>query len=83
MMVFRILGQTISSMYSCKFYGVLETGKNCFYRLLVRCEMDWRILHLSMAKRFQSIVRKEKAERGCPEMLYCGRHYFGEDRIRI
>lgn len=62
MMVFRILGQTISSMYSCKFYGVLETGKNCFYRLLVRCEMDWRILHLSMAKRFQSIVRKEKAE---------------------
>lgn len=61
MMVFRILGQTIGSMYSNRFYGILETGKNCFYRLLVRSEMDWRILLLSMARRFQSIVRKEKA----------------------
>lgn len=62
MMVFRILGETIGSLSSIKFYGILEVGKNCFYRLLSRSEMDWRILLLSMARRFQSIVRKESAE---------------------
>ena len=31
-------------------------------RLLARSEMNWRILQLSMARRFQSIVRKENAE---------------------
>ena len=62
MMVFRILGETIGFMSKTKFYGILEVGKNCFYRLLARPEMDWRILLLSMARRFQNIVRKEKAE---------------------
>ena len=62
MMVFRILGETIGSMSTAKFHGVLEVGKNCFYRLLCRPEMNWRILHLSMARRFQSIVRREHAE---------------------
>ena len=62
MMVFRIIGETIGFMSTTKFYGILEVGKNCFYRLLARSEMDWRILLLSMARRFQSIVRKENAE---------------------
>ena len=62
MMVFRILGETIGSLSLTKFHGVLEVGKNCFYRLLARSEMNWRILQLSMARRFQSIVRKENAE---------------------
>ena len=62
MMVFRILGESIGFMSKTKFYGILEVGKNCFYRLLARPEMDWRILLLSMARRFHSIVRKEKAE---------------------
>ena len=62
MMVFRILGETIGFMSKTKFYDILEVGKNCFYRLLARPEMDWRILLLSMARRFQNIVRKEKAE---------------------
>ena len=62
MMVFRILGETIGSLSTTQFHGVLEVGKNCFYRLLARSEMDWRILQLSMARRFQSIVRKENAE---------------------
>ena len=62
MMVFHILGETIGSLSTTQFHGVLEIGKNCFYRLLARSEMDWRILQLSMARRFQSIVRKENAE---------------------
>lgn len=62
MMVFRILGETIGSLSTTKFHGILEVGKNCFYRLLARSEMDWRILQLSMARRFQSIVCKENAE---------------------
>ena len=61
-MVFRILGKTIDSLSTIKFYGILEVGKNCFYRMLARSEMNRRILQLSMARRFQSIVRKEKAE---------------------
>ena len=58
MMVFRILGETIGSLSLTKFHGIIEVGKNCFYRLLARSEMNWRILQLSMARRFQSIVRK-------------------------
>ena len=58
----QILGESIGFMSKTKFYGILEVGKNCFYRLLARPEMDWRILLLSMARRFHSIVRKEKAE---------------------
>lgn len=44
MMVFRILGETIGSLSLTKFHGVLEVGKNCFYRLLARSEMNWQIL---------------------------------------
>lgn len=62
MMVFRILGETVGAMHANRFYGVLETGKNCYYRLLARREMDWRLLLGSMALRFQSVVRKEDAE---------------------
>ena len=40
MMVFRILGESIGFMSKTKFYGILEVGKNCFYRLLARPEMD-------------------------------------------
>ena len=90
MMVFRILGQTIGSMYANKFYGVLETGKNCYYRLLVRCEMNWRILLSSMARRFQSIVRKENAEETTAPKCYIiddttiektGLHFEGLSRV--
>ena len=62
MMVFRILGETIGSLSLTKFHGIIEVGKTCFSRLLARSEMNWRILQLSMARRFQSIVRKENAE---------------------
>ena len=90
MMVFRILGETIGFMSKTKFYGILEVGKNCFYRLLARPEMDWRILLLSMARRFQNIVRKEKAEETDAPKCYIiddttvsktGLHFEGLSRV--
>ena len=90
MMVFRILGETIGFMSKTKFYGILEVGKNCFYRLLARPEMDWRILLLSMARRFHSIVRKEKAEETNAPKCYIiddttvsktGLHFEGLSRV--
>ena len=90
MMVFRILGETIGFMSKTKFYDILEVGKNCFYRLLARPEMDWRILLLSMARRFHSIVRKEKAEETNAPKCYIiddttvsktGLHFEGLSRV--
>lgn len=90
MMVFRILGETIGSLSLTKFHGVLEVGKNCFYRLLARSEMNWRILQLSMARRFQSIVRKENAEEAEAPKCYIvddttvtktGLHFEGLSRV--
>ena len=90
MMVFRILGETIGFMSKTKFYDILEVGKNCFYRLLARPEMDWRILLLSMARRFQNIVRKEKAEETDAPKCYIiddttvsktGLHFEGLSRV--
>ena len=90
MMVFRILGESIGFMSKTKFYGILEVGKNCFYRLLARPEMDWRILLLSMARHFHSIVRKEKAEETNAPKCYIiddttvsktGLHFEGLSRV--
>ena len=90
MMAFRILGESIGFMSKTKFYGILEVGKNCFYRLLARPEMDWRILLLSMARRFHSIVRKEKAEETNAPKCYIiddttvsktGLHFEGLSRV--
>ena len=90
MMVFRILDESIGFMSKTKFYGILEVGKNCFYRLLARPEMDWRILLLSMARRFHSIVRKEKAEETNAPKCYIiddttvsktGLHFEGLSRV--
>jgi hypothetical protein len=60
--LFCVLGESIHSMYRQKFFGLLERGKNCYYRLLNRSSMDWRSLQLGMVKRFSAIVRKEGAE---------------------
>lgn len=62
LMLFRINGQTIGALSAKKFHGLLETGKNCYYRLMNRSRMDWRAVLLSMACRFGAIIRKYKAE---------------------
>ncbi|MCI2150716.1 MAG: transposase [Prevotella sp.] len=60
--LFRINRESIHSIYRKNFYELLDTGKNCYYRMMSRSSMDWRSLLLGMGKRFESIVRREKAE---------------------
>lgn len=60
--LFRINGVSIFGAYRQRFNGLLATGKNCFYRMMLRPAMDWRRLLLSMVSRFFVILRKENAE---------------------
>lgn len=60
--LFRVNAESVYSMYRKKFYDLLETGKNCYYRMLNRETMDWRKLLLRMSLRFFAILRKEHAE---------------------
>lgn len=60
--LFRIAGESIHSICKKSYYGLLNTGHNCYYRMLRRATMDWRKLLLGMALRFLAILRKEHAE---------------------
>ena len=60
--LFRINGVSIFGAYRERFKGLLNAGKNSFYRMMVRSAMDWRRLLLSMCSRFFAILRKEQAE---------------------
>lgn len=51
--LFRINGETIHSIYKKDFYHLLETGKNCYYRMMVRQAMDWRRLLNYTVLRFE------------------------------
>ena len=56
--LFRIAGESIHSMHRKSYYGLLDTGHNCYYRMMRRATMDWRRHLLGMALRFQAILRK-------------------------
>ena len=60
--LFRVNGESIFSIYKKDFHSLLQTGKNCYYRILNRDAMDWRTLLLRMAVRFLAILRRERAE---------------------
>lgn len=60
--LFRIAGESIHSMYKKSYYDLLNTGHNCYYRMMRRATMDWRKLLMGMALRFLAILRKEQAE---------------------
>ena len=60
--LFKVLGETISSMWYHKFYDLLQVGKNCFYRMLTRSSMDWRRLLAVMAVHFIGILRSRKVD---------------------
>lgn len=62
--IFRINQQSVHSVYRHGFYNLLETGKNCYYRMLAREVMDWRRLLLGMACRFNAVIRKHGAQEG-------------------
>ena len=56
--MFKILGETVSSMYSVKFHELICIGKNCFYRMLSRSQMDWRRLLATMTVHLLGIFRR-------------------------
>ena len=60
--LFRIAGESVHALWRKGFHGLLETGKNCHYRLLGRVWMDWRKLLLRVSTRFCAIVREKGAE---------------------
>ena len=62
--LFRINKETIHSIYKKKFYGLLDTGKNCYYRMLTRESMDWRRLMNHMVLRFICLLHKNGACEG-------------------
>jgi hypothetical protein len=58
--LFRINGQTIFHWYRNSFYHLFESGKNCFYRLLSREDIDWRQLLYGVCRSFNRQVEREK-----------------------
>ena len=90
LILFRINQRTIGALSSQKFYGLLQTGKNCYYRLMNRTEMDWRAVLLSMACRFSAIIRQHDAMETNAPMCYIiddttiektGFHFEGISRV--
>ena len=55
----RINGISIFRSYRRQFFGLLDVGKNCFYRIMLRPTMNWRRLLIGVSCRFQAIVRKK------------------------
>ena len=53
--LFRINGETIHSIYKKNFYHLLTTGKNCYYRMMVRQTMN-----LNPQKRNVTRMQNEK-----------------------
>ena len=45
-------------MYRKGFYGLLETGKNCYYRMPERPSMDWRRLMNCTVIRFMCVLQR-------------------------
>ena len=39
--LFRIVGESIYSIYKHKIYELSNHGKNSFYRMMIRPQMDW------------------------------------------
>lgn len=58
LLIFRLCGQSIYQSYLQQFHGITDGGKNQFYRLLERPNMNWRTLLIRMAQSFVKIVRK-------------------------
>ena len=56
--LFRILGESIHSICKRKIYELSNHGKNCFYRMMTRPQMDWRRLMNRFALRYMCLLRK-------------------------
>lgn len=62
--LFRIAGESIHSMHRKSYYGLLDTGHNCYYRMMRRATMDWRreaaSAYLIMAKALEDREQAKK-----------------------
>ena len=56
--LFRIVGESIHSICKQKIYELSNHGKNCFYRMMIRPQMDWRRLMNHFALRYMCLLRK-------------------------
>ena len=56
--LFRILGKSIHNICKHKIYELSNHGKNCFYRMIIRPQMDWRRLMNHFALRYMCLLRK-------------------------
>lgn len=68
--LFHINGETTHSIYKKNFYHLIETGKNCYYRMMVRQAMDWRVCSIiqSFALRvfFERMASKQRVRTPAP-----------------
>ena len=56
--LFRIVGESIHSICKHKIYDLSNHGKNCFYRMMIRPQMDWKRLMNHFALRYMCLLRK-------------------------
>ena len=56
--LFRIVGESINYICKHKIYELSNQGKNCFYRMMIRPQMDWRRLVNHFALRYMCLLRK-------------------------
>lgn len=68
--LFRINGTSILTAYGRRFHGLLDVGKNCFYRMMCRASMDWRRLLLGVVWRFGAILRKKNVDTHSDDLCY-------------
>lgn len=70
LIIFRLCGMSVFSSYRNRYMSLIEGGKNQFYRLLLRPNMNWRGLLLSVCKSFFRIVEKKSTEPLVGERYY-------------
>lgn len=58
----RINGLSIFQSYKKQFFSLLDVGKDCFYRIMLRSSMNWRRFLIGVCCKFQAIVRKKGDE---------------------
>ena len=56
--LFRIVGESIHSIYKHKIYELSIHGKNSLYRMMIRPQMDWRRLMNHFSPRYICLLRK-------------------------
>lgn len=58
LIIFRLCGMSVFESYQQRFMSLINGGKNQFYRLLVRPDMNWRKLLLHVSKTFFRTTKK-------------------------